>query len=220
MPNVQEQIAQRFAQLAEQGKKLPLLRIRGSHSQNADPEAFYAWSSSVLNALHGAFGKNSPYYERFHAETSNIDNNFVSERLLEACRGIFTGAQSDVDGGYLFDLQTSVLGEVFADFISAAKAALDDGKHTVAAVLACAALEDALKRHAAASGIDVADKTMDAVINALKAEGLVSGPQKGLLAAMLRIRNHAMHAEWDKLTPQDAGSVIGFVEPFLREHFG
>jgi hypothetical protein len=88
------------------------------------------------------------------------------------------------------------------------------------AVLACAALEDALKRYAIAKDIDVSNKTMDIVVNALKAGGFVSGSQKGLLEAMPRIRNHAMHADWDKLIPQDAGSVIGFVEQFLLVHFG
>jgi hypothetical protein len=28
-----------------------------------------------------------------------------------------------------------------------------------------------------------------------------------------------MHADWDKLTPQDAGSVVGFVEHFLLSNF-
>ena len=87
-------------------------------------------------------------------------------------------------------------------------------------MLGCAAFEDALKRYAIAKYIDVSDKTMEAIVNALKAEGLVGGAQKGLLGAMPRIRNHAMHAGWDKLTPQDAGSVIGFVEQCLLAHFG
>jgi len=36
---------------------------------------------------------------------------------------------------------------------------------------------------------------------------------------MPKIRNSAMHADWEKLTPQDAGSVIGFVEQFLLVNF-
>jgi hypothetical protein len=60
---------------------------------------------------------------------------------------------------------------------------------------------------------------MEQVVNALKSKGLVSGPQKALLSAMPKIRNHAMHADWDKLTPQDAGSIVGFVEHFLLTNF-
>ena len=60
---------------------------------------------------------------------------------------------------------------------------------------------------------------MEDVVNTLKAQGLVTGSQKTLLAAMPKIRNQAMHADWSKLTSQDAGSVIGFVEQFLLNHF-
>ena len=99
-----------------------------------------------------------------------------------------------------------------------AKAALGEGHHTVAAVLACAALEDALKRYAIRNGLQIDGKTMEDVVNALKGAGLVSGAQKALLGAMPKVRNYAMHADWDKITPQDAGSVIGFVESFLLVH--
>lgn len=68
-------------------------------------------------------------------------------------------------------------------------------------------------------GLSVEDKSMDEVVNTLKAKGLVLGAQKTLLDIMPKIRNLAMHAEWAKLTPQDAGSVIGFVEQFLIQHF-
>lgn len=111
-------------------------------------------------------------------------------------------------------------GEIFGDFVSAAKLALGEGHHSVAAVLACAALEDALKRFALLNGLDVTGKTMEVIVNALKSKGLVSGTQKALLSAMPQLRNNAMHAEWAKITPQDAGSAIGFVEQFLLAHFG
>lgn len=60
---------------------------------------------------------------------------------------------------------------------------------------------------------------MQSVVAALKAKGLVSGAQKSLLDTMPRIRDYAMHADWGKLTAQDVGSVIGFVEQFLLSKF-
>jgi len=214
---IQEHIKSRFEQLAEQAKKIPLI---GKNRNLAEHQSFYAWVSSALNLIQGVFGKDSPHYERLQAEVTGISNNYIDEYHLNSCRGLFLGAKSDIDGGYLFNLQMSFSGEIFGDFVSAAKAALGEGNHTVAAVLACAALEDALKRYAISRGLDVDDKTMDAVVNALKSQGLVNGAQKSLLEAMPKIRNRAMHADWEKLTPQDAGSVIGFVEQFLLSHFG
>ncbi len=145
-------------------------------------------ASSALSVIQGVFGKDSPYYVRLETETAGIHGNYVSEDQLGACRGIFQGAKSDVDGGYLFDLQTSFSGEIFGDFVSAAKTALGEGHHTVATVLACAALEDALKRFATSKGLSVENKSMEDVVNALKAQGLVTGSQKTLLAAMPKIR--------------------------------
>jgi len=56
-------------------------------------------------------------------------------------------------------------------------------------------------------------------VNALKSKGLVSGAQKSLLDTMPKIRDYAMHANWDKITAEDVSSVIGFVEQFLLSHF-
>ena len=100
-----------------------------------------------------------------------------------------------------------------------AKNALANDEKDVAAVLACAALEDALKRYATLNGLDVDGKEMQDVINALKAKGLVGGPQKSLLESMPKVRNAAMHPDWQRITAQDVGSVIGFVEQFLLTEF-
>jgi hypothetical protein len=60
---------------------------------------------------------------------------------------------------------------------------------------------------------------MEEVINALKAKGLVAGPEKSLLDSMPKVRDAAMHAGWQKITSQDVGGVIGFVEQFLLTQF-
>jgi hypothetical protein len=112
-----------------------------------------------------------------------------------------------------------ISGEIYRDFILLAKKALDERSKDVAAVLASAALEDALKRFAQMNGLDVTDKAMQEVVGALKARGLVRGAQKSLLDTMPKIRDYSMHANWDKITPQDVGSVIGFVEQFLLTEF-
>jgi len=219
MNNVSDLVARRFSELDAQGRAIRMHPFSGGTETFADPEQFYAWASSALAAIHGTFGSNSPHYASFQRELVAIHNNYVWSRHLNSIRGIFLGAKSDIDGGYLFDLQRSVSGELFGDFVAVAKAALAEGHHTVATVLACAALEDALKRYAVSQGLQVEGQTMEDVVNALKSKGLVSGAQKTLLSAMPKVRNNAMHADWDKLTPQDAGSVIGFVEQFLLAHF-
>ncbi len=219
MAQVQDQILKRFAELEKQGHAIFLRPEANSSERRADSQQFYAWASCCQHAIRSVFGEYSPHYVNFQNQLSQIASHFVWESSLACIKGVFLGAKSDVDGGYLFHLQASLTGEIFGDPVTGAKAAQKEGNHTVATLLACAALEDALKRYATLEGLTVDDKTMEDVINALKSKGLVSGAQKSLLGAMPKIRNYAMHARWDKLTPEDARSVIGFVEQFLLTNF-
>lgn len=211
-----EQTTQRFHELLEQGSRI---RMTGRESSVANPTDFYSWALSSLNLIQGAFGPRSPHTKAFETELSAIQNNYVDDRRLNSFKGLFLAAKADFGVGLDFNVERLVAAEVFGDFVVLAKVALAEGKHTVAAVLACAALEDALKRYATAKGLDIEGKTMEDVVNSLKSKGLVSGPQKSLLAAMPRIRNAAMHADWEKITPNEAGSVLGYVEQFLLTQF-
>ena len=100
-----------------------------------------------------------------------------------------------------------------------AKAELKEGFTQVAAVLASAALEGALKRKAEELELDVADKSLEDVINALKSKSFFKGAQTKIITSFVRLRNYAMHAEWNKIQEADVSSLIGFLEPFLLEHF-
>ncbi len=53
-----------------------------------------------------------------------------------------------------------------------------DGHKDIAAVLACAASENALKRYADLNGLDVNDKVMQEVVSAIKAEVLLQVRKK------------------------------------------
>ena len=114
-------------------------------------------------------------------------------------------------------MERGISAEIFGDIVVLAKQALAEDNKDVAAVLASAALEDALKRHATSNGLDVDEAPMSEVISALKSKGLVSGTQ--MLPAMLQMRNHAMHARWDKFEKHNVSGLIGCVEGFLLTHF-
>ena len=58
-------------------------------------------------------------------------------------------------------------------------------------------MEDALKRCANARGLNVQNKNMNEVVNALKAEGVIRINQGALLSAFVKLRNDAFHARWD-----------------------
>ena len=185
-------------------------------SSYADPADWQRWATSALNLIKRVLGEDSIHYQNFKLIYTNMKG---WEEELEQLNGIFLAARDDYEGGYLFNTQSVILGEIFSDFILLSEQVLREGNKDVAAVLACAALEDALKRFAISHGMDVENKDMSDVVNALKAKGLVKGAQKTLLDTMPKIRNYAMHADWHKVAREDVGSVIGFVKEFINRHF-
>lgn len=180
-----------------------------------DPESWGMWASSVLNLFEIALSNDNTYYRTFKALYEKYDHY---EKDLNTAKGIFIAAKRDYEAGFMVSIRKEITGEILGDFISLAKSSLPVSKN-VASVLASAALEDALKRFAISNGMEVNDKDMTTIKNWLKSEGLVSGAQKSLLDVMPKLRNHAMHGEWDKLTKEDVSSVIGFVEQFVLNNY-
>lgn len=213
--NVLLKASQRFVELEAQINNLPKNNWEDGTSSFATA-GWQQWATSVLNLVRAVFGEGSPHYQNLHSTYTQCRGY---DYEVEAIKGVFLAAKADFDGGYLFSVEVAISGEIFGDFVSLAKVALRDGSKDVAAVLAAAALEDALKRYASLNTLDTHDKSMQDIVNALKSKGLVSGAQKSLLDTMPKLRDYAMHANWDKVSPQDVGSIIGFVEHFLLAHF-
>lgn len=179
---------------------------------------------AALNLCSSIYGSGSPQVLSIDTLRRQIwDSNYTtvakSRVLINHLQGLLREVAAEIRSGRVRDLQQQARGEVFGDFLTGARSALTDGFKDVAAVLACGALEDALKRYAAASGLDVQDKDMSMVVSALKAAGLVKGPQGALLQGFVKIRNKAFHAQWESVDQADVQSVIGFAQEFLLTRF-
>ncbi|MBS1807303.1 MAG: DUF4145 domain-containing protein [Acidobacteria bacterium] len=217
-------ISKRFDDLINVAAQLLGTRNTGSYPvagvyrapyDKVDSEKASQWGISCLHVLRTVFGETSDHYAKF----DSLFSQFPDFTPVKKAFGILKAAKEDYSSGFVFNLQSAISGEIFQDFVELAKRALAEGNKDVAAVLACAALEDTLKRYAQKQGLAVDDKDMTDVVAALKSQGLVSGAQKTLLSTMPKIRNYAMHANWDKITEPDVNSVIGFVEQFLITYF-
>lgn len=213
---IHNQFAKRFTELAASFSELQFHANDGFEGYHVLPGDWKRWATSAQSLILAVFGESSPHYQNFVASFAACDG--WQKQVLEL-RGVFLSAKDDFDGDYVFNVDLRVSGEVFGDFVTLAKEALASGNKDVAGVLACAALEDSLKRFTSASGFDAEGKTMQEVINLLKSKGLVSGAQKTILESMPRIRNMAMHGDWEKLTAPEVSSVLGFVEQFLITKF-
>jgi len=213
---LKDRFQQRFIELDEQYQKMPFRQNSGMSGTHADGQDWKKWATSAQNLIRAVFEENSPHYVNF---IQAVDNCAGYDYSVRSMYGVFLSAKEDFEGGYVFDVDLRVSGEVFGDFVAMAKHALSEGHKDVAAVLVCSALEDTLKKFASLNGIIVTDESMTEIVNALKSKGLVSGAQKSLLDTMPKIRNFAMHAKWEKISEPDVSSVIGFVEQFLLSNF-
>ena len=211
-----ETFTKRFAELQGEFDKMPFERQEHYDSLHVANGFWRKWATSAQSLITASFGPSAPHVRNFNSLYDACSGYDYEVRALHA---VFQSAKQDFDGGYVFNVELRVSGEVFGDFVALARHSLSEGHKDVAAVLACAALEDVLKRYASLNAVATTDKSMVEVINALKAAGLVAGAQKSLLDAMPRIRNAALHADWGKLSEPDVSSVIGFVEQFLLSKF-
>ena len=211
-----DKFLQRFQELQGQSDSIQFIPSEYGGASHAPISIWLSWATSVESLIKAVFGEKSPYYIHFADAIENCTGYESSVKLLQ---GLFLSAKEAFEGGYVFNVELTISGEIFGDFVVLAKQSLAEGHKDVAAVLASAALEDALKRYAKVNGLNVDGATMAKVISAIKSKGLVSGARKSMLDTMLQIRNYTMHAEWEKVNEPEVNSIIGYVEQFLLQEF-
>ncbi len=210
---MKEKILNRFDELITQGNAVLSTKQNSSFGSYVNSGKFIGFCSGSLSFLEKLFGSN-------HTYCKSVSDNMKSNDPLgvEIVINILYAAKKEVEGGWLSTIEGQMSADIFADFVVLAKNAMD-GNKDVAAVLACAALEDALKRLAKKQGLAVDDKEMTDVINALKSNGTIQGPQATIVQSYVKLRNKAFHAEWDKIDKESVSSLIGFTEQFLITNF-
>lgn len=209
-----ELILQRFAELLAEVPKVKTRSVDGKEKRVLHPREWRKWSLSAAHLISAAMGDDSAHYKEFWRS----DNIVPPDRRVQIAGGILEAAKEDFERGLNFNLETRLTGEIFADFIGLAKRALEDGYKDVAAVLACAALEDTIKRLAKANGIENAND-IEANINYLKSKGYFSGSVKKVVATLPGIRNNALHADWGNVSDFQVRTTIAAVESLLFQHF-
>lgn len=189
----------------------------GKISSDSQDYSFLAeLETSTKGMLETLYGARKRRWEDYIKSEAPYEYSYFTR--VRVYLGILRSVRSEIEMGLVGDLRKEIEGEVFADFVTLAKRALEEDKD-VAAVLVSAALEDALKRLAIQDGLDVEEKDMSEVINALKAKGLLKGAQVKIVSGYVQLRNKAFHAHWDKIDKASVAAAIGFTEQFLVANF-
>ena len=176
----------------------------------------------TLSLLTKVYGQHSDPVQNFQKQLADYLNPSVSfewKKVLALCVGKLNFLKAEIELDLLTTFEKEISSEVYGDFLSMAREALENGIKETSSVLACAALEDALKKFANINGLQTTDKGMTEIANSLKSIGFLKGAQGTLINSFIKIRNKAFHAEWDKIDTPDVKSLIGFTEEFIAANF-
>ena len=123
-----------------------------------------SFSLATTDIFATIYGTSSTQLDMVKAARENSRKSVVVMIL----HGYLRELKAAIKEGRIVNVQSEARGAVLGDFLDLAHKALDEGEKDVAAVLACAALEDALKRYASDLGLEVQDKDMSQVVKCPK----------------------------------------------------
>ncbi len=197
----------------------------GPADQRADGQHVLTGALTLMTVVYGSDSEQikALLNRRDEVAAMKLSESHKKFYLTESVAGALKSLEEDVAAGVLSSIERKVTSDVLSDLIQLARAALEegtDGAKNVAAVLAAAAFEDALRRIARQhAGLIGQDKLAD-VVTALKDAGLLVAPQLGIAQSYLNFRNRALHADWAAIDRTAVESCLGFVEQLLLKHFG
>lgn len=207
------------AQILERGDRI----LSVPPNDEASVEQIFNGALTLMTAV---YGENSQQVKglvqrREHIMKTEKGYGWIGP-LRAGVEGCVTNLIEEVEGGFLGSVERRIVSDVLSDLVQLARAALDEsteGSKSVAAVLAAAAYEDTIRRIAREHAGVIGQDRLDSVIGKLKDAGLLVAPQLGIALSFLNFRNHALHAEWDKIDRASVTSVLGFVQELLLKHF-
>ena len=180
---------------------------------------------AVTNIFETVYGPRSPQLELLEKVRKQVyenknnrhgDEYFNARLFVQHLHGYLRTLKSDIKEGRV-NIQSQIRGEILGDFLSLAHETLNAGQKDVAAVLACAALEDVLKRCASDRGLEVQKKNMQTVVNALKSKSIINSSQGKVLDGYVQVRNDTFHARWEAIDIAVVKGIIGYTQGFLAE---
>ena len=215
---MQAHVLQRIDELISRGNATVRAQSREDYWINDIVQA-QSWMASAANAIQQV----APAGSFFRTELDRLMSNdqlkggipiSVAEKVL----GVLQSVQLEAKAGLLTKLEDQVVATAFDDFLDHASQYHKAGKVKEAAVLASAVLEDTIKRIAYKSGIGASGQSLEPLIDELAKLNVFTPVKAKRLKSFSAIRNHALHAEWDKLDIKDVGAQIAGLRELLDEH--
>lgn len=171
------------------------------------------WQTSALSLISRVFGGQSTTYQQFDERVKG-KYQWTHDKFRKL-HSIFKSAQSDYEGGYVFDVKQLAHAEIFSDELDQASYFLRARYKVPAAVIAGAVLESAMRRMCEQrDDVEPADN-INRMNDALAKAGAYNLGRKKLITAWADTRNNAAHGHPDKFSDGDVERMIDGIREFI-----
>lgn len=184
-----------------------------------DVVASQSWMTSAANVIQQVAPSGSFFRDELNRLTTIDDmKRGIPITVIKKVLGLLQSIQLEEKAGLLSRLEDQVVATAFDEFLDHAAEYHRSGKVREAAVLASAVLEDTIKRIGAKNDVKTDGVSLEPLIDELSKRNIFTQVKAKRLKSYSAIRNHALHAEWEKLDLRDVGSQISGVRELLDEH--
>lgn len=216
-----EDIITRIDQILSDNENIFQRSQNNSHNANMVEKTVFG----TLSILNSCYTENSQQAKSLvelresYIKSSTSYRGRYAIQIQSLINGLLNTLKSDIEFNLLVSLRTQAEAQVYGDFLSLSKQLASDKYKESAAVLACGALEDCMKKLAIKNKISAYNMDLNEVVNSLKAAGILKGAQAGVVQSYVKLRNKAFHAQFDKIELPEIVSMVSFLEIFLLENF-
>lgn len=170
---------------------------------------YHQWLTSVTNLVKLIAPANSI----FMAECNRLmnDERFkigIPTRVVQQMYGVLNSALEEWEAGLLRKIEYIVVAETFDDFLDHATQFHKGNKKIESSVLASVVLEDTVKKIANRNDIDPKGLSLESLIDELIKKEVFTPVKAKRVKGFASVRNHSLHAEWEKFDIQDVGELI------------
>lgn len=176
-----------------------------------NPKEYAKWRTDVISLI-DSIGQKS--YKLHFLEVAKIKD--VSPTLS---MGVLLSLKENIEHGLIGSIQDEIQISTYADFLELAEEYLKDNKN-FAAVAVSIALEDGMKKIAKKHNIKIKPSDDVGAINTkLSDKKIYNRLTQRKIESWKKLRDHALHAEWDEFSETDVKEMIDGVSNFLENYY-
>ena len=211
---MKEIIEKKFTELLATGQKLTNSFPYGKHGpaywvEKRRITEYHQWLISVTNLVNLIVQANSIFIDECNRLMNDQEiKDGIPTRVVQQMYGLLNSALEEWKAGLLRKIEYIVVAETFDDFLDHATQYHKGNKKIVSSVLASAVLEDTIKKIANRNDIDPKGLSLELLINELIKKDVFTPVKAKRIKGFASVRNHSLHAEWEKFDIQDVGELI------------